>query len=475
MDNIIYKKVKKYFEDNKKTIIDELEELIKIPSVNNHDSEYIFGTEVNRALEAGAALAAKYGFEAKVKGSYAIAHFGKGSKSIGLFGHLDVVPANEKDWVYTKPFLPFINDGFIIGRGSEDDKAAIVIGCHVAAAIREIGISLGSEITLFMGGNEECGMRDIADFVQNEKMPDISIIPDNEFPVCIGEKGICCITAKCRMPFESIRRIYGGMAHNVVLGEVAAELDYDDITAADLLDAINKTKDIKAEVNKEGINVKAFGVSAHAAYPENSFNAGINLADLLCGFNRISENDKKILRFMRSVQERPYGEPFGIESEDEHFGKLTAVNGIVRTENGQLVLLFDIRYGTSVENEKMLKKIIKVFDENGWDVRIDEDEEGFELPCDSETVKAFENIYNAVSGEKFARADYSGGGTYARKLKNAYSVGTSIYNGEGGNMPVGHGGAHQSDECISVEGMLLAAQAITLMVIEADEQLNKEI
>ncbi|HKX89146.1 MAG TPA: M20/M25/M40 family metallo-hydrolase, partial [Sphingopyxis sp.] len=42
-------------------------------------------------------------------------------KPIVLLGHMDVVEADPKDWT-RDPFVPVEGNGYIFGRGSEDDK-----------------------------------------------------------------------------------------------------------------------------------------------------------------------------------------------------------------------------------------------------------------------------------------------------------------------------------------------------------------
>ena len=70
-------------------------------------------------------------------------------------------------------------------------------------------------------------------------------------------------------------------------------------------------------------------------------------------------------------------------------------------------------------------------------------------------------IYRTLTGDANAKPYYSAGGTYARHLKNAFSVGTSLPGYPTPKMRVGHGGEHQPDECINVEG-LVGATLMTL-------------
>ena len=424
-------KIKRYFEDNKNIILTELSELIKIPSISGSGA-------IGEVFSASCRMAEKYGFKTEIKNRYAIAKIFEGEKQIGIFSHLDVVPADEKDWIVTKPFQPVLKGGALFGRGSIDDKCAAVMGFHAADAIRKLNIPFNSQIMLFMGGDEECGMTDLKEFVKNEKMPDISLVPDNEFPVCLGEKGIAVLELESREKFEYIKRIYGGTAHNISLGEITAELG--------------------------GETLKEKGISTHAAMPEGSANAGAGLAEKLLKSFDLPENDRKIVLAMKNIQESPYGEFFGIDCNDSRFGRLTCVNGIVKTVKGKLNITLDLRYGTESDFEQTIEKIKNSAD--GFDIKVTMNKPPFILP-DNGMGRKFEKLYFDVTGE-YKKAYYSGGGTYARMLKNAYGIGTSTKK-EDISLPDGHGNEHQPDECISVEGMLEAAEIMTLMLIEAEK------
>jgi acetylornithine deacetylase/succinyl-diaminopimelate desuccinylase-like protein len=59
-----------------------------------------------------------------------------------------------------------------------------------------------------------------------------------------------------------------------------------------------------------------------------------------------------------------------------------------------------------------------------------------------------------------------GGGTYARRLYNAFSVGTTAsYVADPYSAPTGHGGAHQPDEHLPIAPFLEAAALVTDMLL----------
>lgn len=428
--------INEYFVQNKDIILDEIKELVRIPSINSGN----YDGDICNVLEKGAALAEKYGYNAVKKEKYVVAKYGTGTKKIGIFAHLDVVPVEESDWIVTTPFEMVEKDGFIFGRGVDDDKQAAVFACHLPDIIKKAGIPVNAEIILFLGGNEETGMDDIEEFVKNERMPDISLVPDNAFPVCVGEKTLISLELCASKSFETIRNIKGGAATNIMLGKAEAVL-------------------------KNGETVGASGISSHAAHPEGSINAGAELYKKLIERDDVSQNDKKILNTAKKFTEKYYGEVFGFEAEQEGFGKNTCVNGIVKTVEGKLTLRFDIRCGSETKATDIIDSVEKTALANDFEVQNINCNEGFENPI-TPLVEKWQNIYHNISGKNDSFY-YSGGGTYARKLKNAYSIGTSVNLNENHGLPAGHGGAHQPDECISVKGMFLGAEIMTEMVIEA--------
>jgi acetylornithine deacetylase/succinyl-diaminopimelate desuccinylase-like protein len=83
---------------------------------------------------------------------------GKHTKSIILLSHMDVVPANPKEWE-VPPFSGTVKDGKIWGRGSIDDKGPGVIELMAMLAIKRAGILLNRDVLFVATGDEEAGGR----------------------------------------------------------------------------------------------------------------------------------------------------------------------------------------------------------------------------------------------------------------------------------------------------------------------------
>jgi acetylornithine deacetylase/succinyl-diaminopimelate desuccinylase-like protein len=94
---------------------------------------------------------------------------GKHTKAIVLLSHMDVVPANAKQW-QVPPFSGEVKDGDIWGRGAIDDKGPGVIEMMAMLAIKRAGILLKRDVIFVATGDEEEGGRNGAGwFVEHEK------------------------------------------------------------------------------------------------------------------------------------------------------------------------------------------------------------------------------------------------------------------------------------------------------------------
>lgn len=81
---------------------------------------------------------------------------GKHRKALLLLSHMDVVPADPKEWK-TPPFSGEVKDGTIWGRGAIDDKGPGVVFLMSMLAVKRAGILLDRDIVFVATGDEEAG------------------------------------------------------------------------------------------------------------------------------------------------------------------------------------------------------------------------------------------------------------------------------------------------------------------------------
>lgn len=438
--------VHNYVQTHKDEMINILKELVKIPSVRSAPEEGApFGRACADVLEYVKSCWQKNGFDTEIHrdGGYLLSYYGEGEKSIGLFSHADVVSVSD-DWIFTKPFDMSEKDGFLIGRGVLDDKASIVISLYCAKILKELNIPFNSKLVVFTGANEETGMADIKNYVNENTPPDFALVTDCAFPIYRGDKGILQLEAMSDTPFKEIEDFSGGSNINITLGQATAKINGNEITET--------------------------GVSCHGALPKGSVNAGYLLAKKLCDENLLCKEDAEQMKFIELLLEKYYGEAFGIDGEDKVFGKLTCTNGIIRTENGKPALTFDIRYGIDTDYENIKNKISEFFKQNGWSVRIIREKRPYVISENDVYLQKCLKAYKEFCKTDTVPTYINAGATYAGALPCAIETGTDLYGGRPDGMPEGHGNAHQPDECINEKGFLDATELILHMILKCDTE-----
>lgn len=78
-------------------------------------------------------------------------------KTLMLAGHLDTMPVGDEALWTVPPLKGTVKDGWIFGRGANDDKAALAVELFLAKAFRELGITLKNDIVLGGYVDEEFG------------------------------------------------------------------------------------------------------------------------------------------------------------------------------------------------------------------------------------------------------------------------------------------------------------------------------
>lgn len=437
-------KIHNYVVEHKDEIINTLKELVKIPSVKGVAEPCApFGKECAKALEFTEKLYSQKGFETEINKNdgYLLSFFGSGEKSLGIFAHSDVVDVSD-DWVHTEPFEPIEKDGYLIGRGVLDDKSAVVISLYCAKMLKELNIPFNSRLVMFTGSNEETGMADIDKYTEAHKAPDFSLVADTAFPLYRGDKSLMNLWVTSNTELRDIKNFHGGNAMNIILGKASAEVNGETVTET--------------------------GISRHSALPEGSENAGYKLAEKLSLRDDICESDREQMRLLTYVLEKYYGEIYGIEHCDE-CGRLTCTNGIIKTENRKLKIGLNMRFGLTADTERIKNKLTSFFKKHNCTVVFEEEKKGYIVPENNRYIEACLEAYSEFTGNKNPRTYINAGGTYARKLPCAAEIGTILKWGTPQNTPQGHGGAHQSDECISIEGFLQALELTLHMLIKCDK------
>lgn len=126
-----------WLQEHQDELLEDFRGLLRIPSVEgNPEPQAPFGKVVREALDYVLSLGERWGFRTKdVEGYAGHAEFGEGRGVVMAIGHLDVVPPGE-GWRHD-PFGAEVQDGYVYGRGAEDDKGPTMAVFYAARSLLE--------------------------------------------------------------------------------------------------------------------------------------------------------------------------------------------------------------------------------------------------------------------------------------------------------------------------------------------------
>ncbi|MBO4406310.1 MAG: Sapep family Mn(2+)-dependent dipeptidase [Clostridia bacterium] len=461
-------KAEAWMKAHEEEYLGELAELIAIRSVSDPEAEKPFGEGCRKVLQKALDLGESHGLSpANFDGKVGLLRIPNGkTRSIGLWGHLDVVPEGE-GWI-REPYRLTREGPVLYGRGVGDNKGPALAAVYALRCVRDLGIELPFEPRVYLGTDEEKGMRDVMWFRDTHETPDYSLIPDSSFPVCHAEKGILEVTLSSEEALSALfRDLSGGHVTNMVPEKASALIGENAVTLAKL-GALSAP--FSVERSPEGIRIAAEGRAMHAAHPYEGVNAVRLLTDALVSTGLAAGRDGEILSFFSGVNHDCDGTFFDIAMEDEISGKLTCVGSILGMREGKPSLTLNIRYPVTAKGEEILAKIDRKCREAGFRAELLRDSKPAYVPKDSPFVEALTGICRELFGgdqEPYAMA----GGTYARKLPNAVAFGP-------GALPVPEGlpemgSAHQHDEGVYYPNLLKAAAVYVLTLIELGEKMKE--
>jgi len=116
---------------------------------------------------------------------------GTGGNSALFKGHLDVVSAEPLSLWDKDPFVPFIQDGWLCGRGSGDMKSGVAAMTYAVHALEQEGFGLRAPVTVEAVIEEECGGNGTLACLEQGYDADAVLIPEPFGPaIMTGQLGI---------------------------------------------------------------------------------------------------------------------------------------------------------------------------------------------------------------------------------------------------------------------------------------------
>jgi len=457
-------------EENRDEQIRTLQELIRIRSVVEPAKGAMpFGEGVHAAYTYMMEKSGSEGFAVKNADNYG-GHAdlrGSGDKVMGIVGHLDVVPEG-RDWDHD-PYGGEIEDGYLYGRGTTDNKGPMVAAFYAMKAIRECGVPMRDTVRLIYGLDEETNWIGMENYIAKLGLPDYGITPDADFPAIHGEKGIMVFDlAKKFMPATAkgleLRSITGGSAPNMVADTARAVVRDTSGAGYEMLRAQVATKRNKnhVKINCRGIG-KSFeitteGVAAHGAKPETGRNAISILMEFLGELNFVNEDAAVFVDFYNKyIGYETDGTALGCGFSDEPSGKLILNVGLIEMDHKAAKLTINVRYPVTMHAEAVYEAIAPVTDKYNIGVIKGKNEEPIYIPADDPMIVTLMDVYKKHTGDTESQPLVIGGGTYARAFENVIAFG-SMFPGDPDLM-------HQKNECISIENFMLMTKIFAEAII----------
>ncbi|MCB9046753.1 MAG: dipeptidase [Chitinophagales bacterium] len=265
-----------YMSENKDRFLDELLELLRIPSISA-DSKY--KGDVARCAEAVKESLLKAGCDKAEICPTAGHPIVYGEKIVDpalptvlVYGHYDVQPPDPLDLWESGPFEPVIKDGNIYARGSADDKGQVFMHVKALEVMAKTN-TLACNVKMMIEGEEEVGSDNLGKFLEDnvEKLKaDIVLVSDTamismEHPsIETGLRGLSYLEVEVTGPNRDLHSgVYGGAVGNPIniLCQMIASL-HDENNHITIPGFYDKVKELN-QAERDAINNKPFDLDEY--------------------------------------------------------------------------------------------------------------------------------------------------------------------------------------------------------------------
>ena len=399
-------------EEIKSDYLESLKTIVSYPSVlNEGENGTPFGQSIQNVLEKMLEITRSLGFKTYIdpKGYYGYAEIGQGEELLAVLCHLDVVPAGDlSDWE-TPPFEATIKDGWIHGRGVQDDKGPSLAALYAVKALMDAGVTFNKRIRFIYGTDEETLWRCMARYNELEETATLGFAPDSSFPLTYAEKGLLQI--KLHGSGSQELAIEAGEAFNVV----PAKASY----TGNLADSLEvELKKQAFEYERTADTVTVIGVPKHSKDAAEGVNAIVRLAT---GLNPLIQHSA-IQFIAEAVREDATGSRLFGEISDEPSGTLSFNVSGLSLDQDKSEIRIDMRIPVLADKNKLVQELSQIAEK--YQLRYEEFDylAPLYVPLDSELVSTLMAVYKEKTNDD-RPAVSSGGATFARTMPNCVAFG----------------------------------------------------
>jgi len=276
------KTITDYISQNKERVLNELLDLLKIPSISadkKYSEDVLKTAEAvkKRLVEAGAD-----NVEVSKTNGFPVIYCEKiidpKKPTIVVYGHYDVQPADPLELWDSPPFEPVIKktelhpDGAIFARGSCDDKGQMYMHVKAFELMMKTN-TLPCNVKFMIEGEEEVGSPNLGPWVKANKeklkgdvilISDTSIIANDTPSIDSGLRGLAYMEVEVEGPNRDLHSgVYGGAVANpinILCKMIASCHDENNhITIPAFYDkVIDESKEYRDDLNKAPFNLDDF-------------------------------------------------------------------------------------------------------------------------------------------------------------------------------------------------------------------------
>ena len=313
--------LKQYIEENKDRFLDELFELIRIPSISSiadHKPDMYRAAEQWKKilLAAGADKAEVFETEGNPV-TYGEKIIDPSKKTVLVYAHMDVMPVDPIDLWNTEPFEPVVKDGKIWARGADDDKGQGFMHAKAFEYLVKTN-QLDVNVKFLIEGEEEIGSPNLPKFCEEHKemlksdvilVSDTGMIDPQTPAITTGLRGLAYWQVEVTGPDHDLHSgLFGGAVANPinVMAKMISQMVDEDghITIPgfydDVLDVSQEERELMAqapfdeEEYKKAINVKAlFGEKGYTTNERTGIRPSFDVCGIWGGYT--GEGAKTVL------------------------------------------------------------------------------------------------------------------------------------------------------------------------------------
>ncbi len=292
--------LKAYIAENQQRFLDELFELIRIPSIS---SESAHEADMYRAAELWKKILLDCGADRaeviETKGNpltYGEKIIDPSFLTVLVYGHMDVMPVDPRELWTSDPFEPEIRDGKIYARGADDDKGQSFMHAKAFEYLVKNDL-LRCNVKFIIEGEEEVGSENLPAFCRANKdllKADIILVSDTSMigpdipSLTTGLRGLAYWEIEVLGPNRDLHSgLFGGAVANPIniLAKMLADVS-DENNHITIPGFYDKVQDVSAEEREK---------MARAPFDEKAYKDTLGIAELW-GESGYSTNERTGIR-----------------------------------------------------------------------------------------------------------------------------------------------------------------------------------